>query len=120
MKKVILILVTIFVTATTTFAETKKEAKTDNIAAYNIDININALCAALQLNEDQKETVADFHNTFCTEMLVAGNAEKAERKALMDNAVKNAANNMSYILTKEQYDKYVTILNNTLSNRGLK
>ena len=120
MKKVILILVAMLATATATFAETKKEAKTDNIAAYNIDININALCAALQLNEDQKETVTDFHNTFCTEMLVAGNAEKSERQRLVDHAVKNAVCNMSYILTKEQYNKYVAILNNTLSNRGLK
>ena len=120
MKKVILILVAMLATTTATFAETKKEAKTDNIAAYNIDININALCAALQLNEDQKETVTDFHNTFCTEMLVAGNAEKSERQRLVDHAVKNAVSNMSYILTKEQYNKYVAILNNTLSNRGLK
>ena len=120
MKKVILILVAMLSTAAVTFAETKKEAKTDNIAVYNIDIKINALCAALQLNEDQKETVTDFHNTFCAEMLIAGNAEKSERQRLVDYAVENATNNMSYILTKEQYDKYVTILNNTLLNRGLK
>ncbi|MCH5310408.1 MAG: hypothetical protein J1E57_00345 [Prevotella sp.] len=120
MKKMIFILVAMFAAAIGTFAETKKEAKTDNIAVYNIDIKINALCVALQLNEDQKETVTDFHNTFCMEMLVAGNAEKSERKKLVDHAVENAVSNMSYILTKEQYDKYVTILNNTLYNRGLR
>lgn len=113
-------LVAMLVTVTATFAKTKKDANTDNTAAYNMSINISALCTALQLNRDQKETVADFHNTFCMEMLVACNAEKSERQALINHAVERAASNMSYILTKEQYDKYLTILNNTLENRGLK
>lgn len=120
MRKVILVLVTMLTMATTAAAETKKDAKTDNAKSYNMNINIKALCTALQLNEDQKETVADFHNTFCAEMLVAGNAEKSERQTLVDHAVERATGNMSYILTKEQYDKYVSILSNTLSNRGLR
>lgn len=114
-------LMVMFAITNAIFAEiNEKEVHTDSIETYDMGININALSSALGLNEDQKETVADFHNTFCTEMLIAGNAGKDERRTLIEYAVDKNITNMSYILTKEQHSKYITILNTTLANRGLK
>lgn len=113
-------LVAMLTVGNATFAEIKEEVHTDSVETYYMDINMKALSSALNLNEDQRETVADFHTAFCAEMLLAGNASKDERQALVEYAVEKNIMNMSYILTKEQYNRYVMILNTTLANRGLK
>ena len=85
-----------------------------------MDIKIEALVQALDLNRDQKESVADIHAIFNTEMHIAANADKDERRAMVDYAVEQNLTNMSYILTQSQLDKYIKILDVTLRNRGLR
>jgi len=120
MKKIIMTLMAMLTVTNATFAEIKDEEHADSIETYDMEININALSTALGINEDQKETVTDFYTAFCSEMLTAGNAGREERRSLVDYAVEKNIMNMSYILTKEQYNKYVAILNTTLVNRGLR
>lgn len=37
----------------------------------------------------------------------------------MDSAIEKDMKYMSYVLTPEQFDKYQTLINTTLANRGL-
>ena len=53
-------------------------------------------------------------------MMLAAQANKDEREALVDVAVKKDVRYMRYILDHAQYRKYLMLLNVTLQNRGLK
>ena len=52
-------------------------------------------------------------------MMVAAQAGNEDQKDLMIKAVNKDLKYMHYILNKEQYRKYVMVLNATLLNRGL-
>ena len=52
-------------------------------------------------------------------MMFAANAKADEVDALVRKAVNKDLQYMSYILNKEQYRKYVMLLNATMNNRGL-
>lgn len=104
---------------TMTFAENENASSVNNANAYDMSVNMTKLSETLGLNYDQAESVADIHHTFCGEMMVAAQASKDERQALVDNAVMKDLKNMRYILSHDQYRKYVMLLNVTLNNRGL-
>ncbi len=120
MKKIIFIVMVMCILSTGCHADTEETKNTDSVAAYGMDIKIDALAQALDLNRDQKESVADINTIFNTEMLIAANADNDERRAMVDYAVEQNLTNMSYILTQSQLDKYIKILNVTLRNRGLR
>jgi len=118
MKKMILTVVAML-SMTMAFAENENAANVNNAKAYDMNVNMNKLSETLALNYDQKESVAEIHRAFCGEMMVAGQASKDERQALVDNAVTKDLKNMRYVLSHDQYRKYVMLLNVTLNNRGL-
>ena len=105
---------------TTTFAENENVNGMNNSSAYDMSINIRRLGGVLGLTFDQMESVTEIHRDFCGEMMMASQAHKDDRKAIMDEAVEKDLKYMSYILTPVQFDKYKMLLNATLSNRGLK
>jgi hypothetical protein len=74
----------------------------------------------LDMTFDQMESVEEIHRIFCAEMVLAAHANKDEREALVDKAVKKDLRYMRYILDQKQYKKYLLLLNTTLQNRGLK
>jgi hypothetical protein len=53
-------------------------------------------------------------------MMLAAHANKNEREALVDRAVKKDVRYMYYVLDQKQYRKYLLLLNTTLHNRGLR
>jgi hypothetical protein len=53
-------------------------------------------------------------------MMFAAQYGKEEREQRVDNAIKRDLAYMNYILNQEQYRKYLTLLNITLHNRGIK
>ena len=116
MKKIVLTLVALM-SMTTTFAENEGMNTTE---AYNMTVNMKSLAHALGLTNDQVESVAEVHKTFSTEMMFAAQYGKEERNKMIDKAIKKDLAYMNYILSKEQYRKYLTLLNVTLINRGLK
>lgn len=120
MKKIIFIVMAMCILSTGCYADTEETKNTDSVAAYGMDIKIEALTQALGLNRDQRESVADINAIFNTEMLIAANSDKDERRMMVDCAVEQNLTNMSYILTQSQFDKYVKILDVTLRNRGLR
>lgn len=119
MKRLFLVVVAVL-SMTTTFAENENTKSTSGVNVYDMNINIRRLGGVLGLTFDQMESVTDIHRTFCGEMMVASQAHKDDRKAIVEQAVEKDLKYMSYILTPTQFAKYKTLLDTTLSNRGLK
>jgi hypothetical protein len=83
-------------------------------------VNMKMLARTLNLSQDQIESVAEVHKTFSSEMVFAAQYGKEERTKMVEKAVNKDLAYMNYILNKDQYRKYVMLLNTTLTNRGLK
>ena len=118
MKKMILTLVAML-SMTTAFAEGENAASVNNVEAYDLNVNMNKLSAALNLADDQKEAVADIHHTFASELKFAAQYSNDDRKALLARAIDNDVKWMRYVLNDKQMRTYLTLLNTTLNNRGL-
>ena len=118
MKRLFLTVVAML-SMTLTFAENENMNSVNTAEAYNLSVNINQLSKALGLADDQVEAVAEIHKTFCSEMMFATQYGKEERDARVDAAIKKDLGFMNYILNRDQYRKYVMLLNVTMVNRGL-
>jgi hypothetical protein len=105
---------------TMTFAENENAANLNNAEAYNMTVNMKKLGQALNLSKDQVESFAEIHKTFSAEMMFAAQATGEERQKMVDKAIGKDLAYMNYILSQNQYRKYVMLLNMTLINRGLK
>ena len=116
MKKIVLTLVALM-SMTTMFAENEGM---NNTESYNMTDNMNKLAKALSLTMDQVESVAEVHKTFSSEMMFAAQYGKDERAKMVEKAITKDLAYMHSILNSEQYHKYLTLLNVTLANRGLK
>jgi hypothetical protein len=119
MKRLFLVVVAML-SMTMTFAENETTKSQNNVEAYDMTVNMKKLGQVLELSKDQIEAVAEIHKTFCAEMLFAAQYGKEERDQLVDKAVKKDVAYMGYVLNKEQYRRYVMLLNVTLHNRGLR
>ena len=119
MKKIVLTVVAML-SMTFAFAENENMNSVNNAEAYNLTVNMNQLSKALNLEADQVEAVAEIHKTFCAEMMFATQYGKDERNARVDAAIRKDLGYMNYVLNKDQYKKYVMLLNVTMANRGLK
>ena len=119
MKKMILTVMAVLSMTITTFAKDENANANNAMSAFDMSVKMNKLSQALNLTTDQTESVADVHHTFCGEMMVAAQAGNEDQKDLMIKAVNKDLKYMHYILNKEQYRKYVMVLNATLLNRGL-
>jgi hypothetical protein len=119
MKKIVLTLVALM-SMTMTFAENETAANLNNMESYNMTVNMKKLAQALSLSKDQVESVAEVHKTFSSEMMFAAQYGKDERTKMVDKAINKDLAYMNYILSRDQYRKYVMLLNVTMLNRGLK
>lgn len=88
--------------------------------AYDMTVNYRKLAVTLGLTSEQMEVVQDIHNAFCNEMLLAAYASESERTEMVNKAVKKDVRYMHYVLNEKQYNQYLTLLDMTLQNRGLK
>ena len=105
---------------TTAFAMNEAAApEAPNVAAYNLNIDMNRLSDALNLTNDQKEAVENIYNMFNTEMSYATQYSSSEREIMVKRAIETDVKHMSYVLNEEQMRKYTAILNATIKNRGL-
>lgn len=120
MKKIVLTMVALM-SMTMTFAENETAANLNKAEAYNMKtVNVTKLCQALNLSKDQVEGFMEVHKTFTSELLFVAQMNDEERQLMMEKAIKKDLAWMDYILNKDQYRKYVMLLNVTLHNRGLK
>ena len=124
MKRLFLVTVAML-SMTMTFANTENAANVNVVnekteETYDMTVNLRKLSVVLGLTTDQMEAVETVHNTFNAEMQFAAHyTTQEERDAQVKKAVEKDVKWMNYILTKEQYRKYLLLLNSTLTNRGL-
>ncbi len=88
-------------------------------SAYDMQVSQRSLARYLKLTPEQGEAVADIHSEFCIDMMNAREGEGGERDFLVKNAVAKDLRLMRAVLSKEQYDDYLKVLNATFRNRGL-
>lgn len=118
MKRIILTITMSFMLFFTAMAEGNN---THNAEAYEMNVNTEALARSLNVNKDQTESIENIMQIFVAQM----NNTKVEdndstRTRMLENSVNMNINYMKQVLTDEQYRKYLSILNSTLSNRGLR
>lgn len=122
MKKIVFTVVALM-SMTMTFAESASKniaTVNNNKSVYNMTVNMKKLAKALELTDEQVEGVAEIHKTFSAEMMSAAEYGKEERTKLVEKAINKDLAYMNAVLNKDQYHKYLTLLNVTLVNRGMK
>ena len=97
------------------------ENNTMNVEAYNMNVNTEMLSKSLNASKDQTECINDIMNIFHAQMEnIKYETVETSREKMLDNTVDMNIKYMKQILDKDQYKKYLMILNNTLVNRGLR
>lgn len=120
MKKVFLMMVMLFTMSVYSFAEDNNAAEIERIERYDIKVNNRKLANYLQLTEDQMESVETIVNEFSNDMMFAAvECDNSNRNAVTKNAIDKNIKFMSFILNREQYHKYLVVLNATLNNRKI-
>ena len=120
MKKVYLMVVMLMTLCFPVMAEETKTSELNNVEAYDINVNINSLARYLELSQDQLSIVEDIQMAFSDGIRYAAIMPTDERrKNMINNAIEYDLQNMKYVLSKEQYKRYLKVLNQTLINRGI-
>ena len=120
MKKVILVVAMLLATNLSVSAINSNSDNINSIKAYDINININSLARYLDASKDQYELIDSIQNSFSDGLRRAAMMDTDDsRKKMVKNAIEYNTKNMSYVLTREQYRKYLRVLNQTVNNRGL-
>lgn len=118
MKRIILTIAMSFMLLFTANAENNS---TNNTEAYSITVNTERLANALGANEDQKECIDNIMGIFSAQLEnTKFEVSDSARNRMLDNTVDMNINYMRQVLNPTQYRKYLTILNSTLNNRGLR
>ena len=104
---------------TLAYAEGENANSVNNVAAYDMSVNMNKLSEALSLTDDQKEAVADINHTFAAEMMFAAQYSNEQRKEMVKKAIEKNVLWMNYVLNDKQRRTYLMLLNTTINNRGL-
>ena len=129
MKKIVLTLVAML-SMTAAFAangdgnkengkKTPEVTDANMVQNYDMTLNYSTLGSILQLNDYQMNAVELIHNKFVNEVKSVENADASERQDLVKEAAGKELKYMSYVLNSKQYQKFSTLLNLTLNNRGL-
>lgn len=114
MKKIGLILVGVVCFSLTGLAGNKQPAT----AKWAGNINVEKLSEYLKLNNCQSSEVSNICDFFSEQMNHATTARFDQSKKLRQ-AIYGNLKLMKQTLSKEQYAKYLTIMNITLSNKGI-
>jgi hypothetical protein len=120
MKKVFLMMVMLFAMSVYSFAEDNNATEIERIERYDIKVNTKRLGEYLQLSTDQYDAVETVVDEFSNDMMFAAvECGNTTRGKVAKNAVDKNVKYMSYILNKDQYHKYLMILNATIRNRKI-
>ena len=120
MKKVFLLMVMLFAMSVYSFAEDNNATEIERIERYDIKVNTKRLGEYLQLSTDQYDAVETVVDEFSNDMRFAAvECSNTNRGKVAKNAIDKNIKYMSYILNKDQYHKYLAILNATIRNRKI-
>lgn len=112
MKRLSLVFVVVLCMCTTVFAE--KGVETEDLS-----VNANKLSRYLNLSSQQTENVAPICDYFNERMQAVKYSGNKRKKDMLHNAIYGNLKLMKDELTKEQYAKYLSLVNLTLKNRGI-
>lgn len=120
MKKCFLMLVMMFTMSVYSFAEDNNASEAQKIENFDVKINTKKLGQYLELSKDQVESVEAIENEFSSDLMFAAvECNDNNRIIVTQNAINKNIKNMSYVLNREQYIKYLKVLNATVHNRRL-
>lgn len=118
MKRITLLFVAALMMGTTSFAGEKNVSVNSGVWDWNV--NAGRLTECLDLSSSQYDEVAMACEYFSAKLLKAAHSQdESSRSELIRNAVLGNLKLMKSALDKQQYKKYVTLLNLTLHNKGL-
>lgn len=118
MKKVFMTLVAVMAVSVSMIAAPKAE-KNAEPTQYTIDFNSHSIARYLSMSNDQVADMERIHDNFSREMKKAEKADDANRDKLTKKAILRDMSYMRSILSDSQFRKYRTVLNATLTNRGI-
>ena len=114
MKKIVLAVAMLISAATMSAACSARDNRLE------LNVNVDKLCAYLNLDATQSQLAADYTDQLTSEINYAKYSKKQDKRARrIQKAVYTNLGQMRYTLTKEQYSKYLRLMNVTLRNRGL-
>ena len=120
MKKYFLMVVMLFTMGINSFANDKNVFNLDNTERYEIKVNYGKLSKWLNLSQDQEGDVEMFIDELSSDfMFIANECDNSNRVVVTKNALRKNIKNMFSVLDKEQYHKYLAVLNATLNNRNI-
>lgn len=115
MKRIALLFAATLLVVSTGFAGERTSAET-----WTWSVNAGRLTHCLELSSSQYDDVAMACEYFSNTLLKAARSkDESSRSTLVRKAVMGNLKLMKSALDKEQYRKYVTLLNLTLHNKGL-
>jgi len=108
----------IFAAALMTFSASAYSTRM-NDGKFELNINSSRLCHYLGVNEFYADQISEVTEAFSSDLENAEKKSGVERANRVKEAVFGNLKVMRKYLTKDQYHKYVTVMNQTLKNRGL-
>lgn len=120
MKKYFLMMVMLFTVSVYSFAEGNETNEAKRVEQYDIKVNMNKLSSYLNLSKDQEDAVSNIEDNLSKDLMFAAvECSDVSRGKVVVNALNKNMQHMSYVLNKEQYHKYLTVLNMTMINRNI-
>ncbi len=122
MKKVIIAVAAIMMATANVNAQEKVENVNINNATpinYEFNVNMRSLSRFLNLTEDQEEIMEYASDNFKYSLKRVERSKEEKRGARMQAALNT---NLAYahkVLDDKQYRKYLSLMNNSLRNKGL-
>ena len=118
MKKIVLTIVAML-SMTVAFAEDASTKEVDKVKAYDMTVDYRRLAVCLGLELDQMSAVKDVHDSLCSNLKEVALMPEEEQQEMLKKVLEVEMRYMSYVLNRDQFRKYQTLLNLTLHNRGL-
>ena len=120
MKKYVMMLVMLF-TMNVAFAGDNNVTEVEKYEKYDFNVNTRKLANYLNLSEDQMDAVEYVTEELSKDMQFAFYENTNDvREKVVNNVVKKNIKHMHFVLTDEQYHKYLKVFNATLKNKGFK
>lgn len=114
MKRLVLAVAAVLCMGVSSFAAGNQPT----LVKWDANINVTKLSQYLGLESSQTEEVKNI-TEFFTEQMSKATRSKKNQDTKLHNAVYGNLKLMKQTLTKEQYAKYVGLMNVTLKNRGI-
>ena len=104
---------------TLAFADGEKVTVANKERLYDMSVKPYRLAAFLELDLEQRDAVEMIHGRFCDDMMKVARASEEKQRKMFEKALNRDLGYMRYVLDRQQYRKYLQLLNVTLQNRGL-